>query len=359
MTGNAEPLAGVRIVEMDAMGPVPFAATMLADMGADVVRIVRAGHSARLGAALTAGRSAVSLDLKQAGDRKAAEDLVARADALIEGFRPGVMERLGLGPDSCLGCNPALVYARVTGWGQEGPMAPRAGHDINYISLTGVLHAIGPADRPPPPPLNLLGDYGGGAMFALAGILAGIISARETGCGRVVDVAMMDGVSMLSSVCHTLSATGGWRNKRGSNTLDGGAPFYRCYACADGKFVAVGALEPQFFAELLDGLDIASERFVQRDRTCWAEMESVFSEAFAAHPRSHWEDKFAERDACVTPVLSFDEAPGHPHAIARSSFQAQGNHCLPAPAPRFGAKQHRKRAKARTETVSSILSRWG
>ncbi len=331
----AGPLAGVVIVEFDAIGPVPFAAMMLGDMGAEIVRIVRPGraHSASAdGPALGRGRRTVELDLKTEAGRDEALALVANADALLEGTRPGVMERLGLGPVDCHAVNPALVYGRMTGWGQTGPLAQEAGHDINYLALTGALHAIGPAERPIPP-LNLVGDYGGGAMMLALGVVAGVLSARSDGPGRVVDAAMTDGAALLSSLFYTLSAAGQWINRREANLLDGAAPFYRCYACADGKHVAVGAIEPQFFAALLTGLDVADWRAVQHDRTRWPEMAAAFEAAFATRPRDAWADHFAGTDACVTPVLNLAEAPHHPHNVARQTF-VDG---YPAPAPRFAA----------------------
>jgi alpha-methylacyl-CoA racemase len=254
------PLAGVRIIEFDGLGPVTLAGMMLADLGAEVLRLTRADGASAFGdvggAVLHRGRAAVPVDLKSEDDRAAVLNLVARADAVIEGFRPGVLERLGLGPEPCQARNRRLVFGRITGWGQTGPLANSVGHDINYIALTGALHAMGEPDRPPRPPLNLIGDYGGGAMLLVTGVLAGVIEARQTGQGRVVDAAMTDGTSLLSSLFHALSASGLWSGERGSNLLDGGAPFYRCYACADGKFVAVGALEPRFYAALLAGLGL-------------------------------------------------------------------------------------------------------
>ena len=332
------PLAGVRIIEFDAIGPVPLAAMILSDMGADVIRLARksgAAWSEVGGAVLNRGRPHVSVDLKSPEDRDAVLDLVQHADALLEGFRPGVMERLGLGPDVCLARNPRLVYARMTGWGQTGPLAQRAGHDINYIALTGALNAMGAADQPPPVPLNLVGDYGGGAMFAVAGLLAAIIGARTTGVGQVVDVAMTDGTAVLSSMFHGLAASGLWLEGRGTNLLDGSKPFYRCYACADGRFVAVGALEPQFFAQLLAGLGLSPNEFVQFDPSGWRGMEAAFTETFLTRTRDEWETVFGKSDACVSPVLSFAEAPAHPHNAARGTYITREGLSQPAPAPRF------------------------
>lgn len=334
-SGRAGPLANVVVIEFDAIGPVPFAAMMLGDMGAEIVRIVRPGrtYSASAdGPALGRGRRTVELDLKTQVGRADALALVATADALLEGTRPGVMERLGLGPADCHATNPTLVYGRMTGWGQTGPLAQEAGHDINYLALTGALHAIGPAERPIPP-LNLVGDYGGGAMMLALGVVAGVLSARGGGPGRVVDAAMTDGAALLSSLFYTLGAVGQWDDRRAANLLDGGAPFYRCYACADGKHVAVGAIEPQFFAALLAGLDVADWRTVQHDRARWPEMTAAFEAVFVTRPRDAWADHFAGTDACVTPVLDLAEAPHHPHNVARGTF-IDG---YPAPAPRFAA----------------------
>jgi len=356
------PLAGVRVVEFDAIGPVPLAAMMLADMGCEVVRIARRSGQTwdeTGGAVLNRGRPVVHLALKDETDRTSALALVARADAVIEGFRPGVMERLGLGPDVCLELNPRLVFARMTGWGQTGPLAQRAGHDINYIAVTGALNAIGPADRPPPPPLNMLGDYGGGAMFAVVGLLAAIINARTTGRGQVVDVAMTDGVAVLTSFFHAFRHRGLWRDERGTNLLDGGAPFYRCYACADGRFVAVGALEPQFFTQLLVGLDFRPEDFAQYDPGGWPRMEAAFTERFMTRTRDEWDRVFAETDACVSPVLGFEEAPGHAHNRRRDTFITRAGLVQPAPAPRFETTPSVAGESIIGEmTASEALARW-
>ncbi|URW76082.1 CoA transferase [Sphingomonas donggukensis] len=353
MTDHTGPLAGIRIVEMDAIGPVPLAGMMLADMGADVVRIAR-GEPRGPEAPLIANRSSVVIDLKSADGVAAARDLIARADAVIEGFRPGVMERLGLGPDACLAANPALVFVRMTGWGQAGPLAERAGHDLNYIAITGVLGAIGAGGTAPPPPLNLIGDYGGGAMFAISGILAALLSARATGRGQVVDAAMVDGVATLSSLFHTLSGVGLWSGGRGGNLLDGGAPFYRCYPCADGEFVAVGAIEPQFFALLLAGLGIDGARFAQHDRAGWPALAEAIGGVFATQPRDHWAAVFGDTDACVTPVLSFAEARAHRHVAARGILDGD----LPAPAPRFSVTPAERQSRAPVLALEDALARW-
>ena len=332
-----KPLTGVRIVEFDGLGPVTFAGMALADLGAEVLRLTRADGASAFGdvggAVLHRGRTAVPVDLKSPDDRAAVLDLIDRADAVIEGFRPGVLERLGLGPDVCRGRNPRLVFGRVTGWGQTGPLADTVGHDINYVALTGALHAMGEPDRPPRPPLNLVGDYGGGAMLLVTGVLAAIIEARQTGQGRVIDAAMTDGTALLSSLFHALSASGLWSAERGSNLLDGGAPFYRCYTCADGRFVAVGALEPRFYAALLGGLDIAPEDAPQFPPGGWPALHDRFARTFATRTRDDWAAHFQNTEACVTPVLTFQEAAEHPHNIARATFG--GIPIQPSPAPRF------------------------
>ena len=337
-TRSGGPLTGIRIVEFDAIGPVPLAAMILADMGADVVRLARPSAGAWDdvgGKVLHRSRSTVAVDLKNPGQRDAALDLIAGADAVLEGFRPGVLERLGLGPDVCLSRNPALVFGRMTGWGQDGPLAMRAGHDINYIALTGALHAIGKPGEPPTVPLNLVGDYGGGAMFLVTGILAGLLAAARTGRGQVVDVAMTEGTATLLSMFHAYSAGGRWRDEREANLLDGGAPFYRCYECADGKHVAVGCLEPQFFAAFLAGLELEAAEFRQHDPSSWPTMRACFEATFRTRGRDEWAAVFDGTDACVTPVLSLAEAPLHPHNVARGSYVERVGITQAAPAPRF------------------------
>jgi len=338
---NNGPLAGIRVVELDALGPVPLAAMILADLGADVVRIARhpdAGASAWDdvgGDILHRSRSVVQLNLKNARDRDGLLELVDDADALIEGFRPGVMERLGLGPDVCLARNRRLVYGRMTGWGQTGPLAMRAGHDINYISITGALHAMGTPDAPPPVPLNLVGDYGGGSMFLVSGVLAGILSAQRTGQGQVVDACISDNVPLLMSMILAWMPKGLWRDAPASNLLDGAAPFYRCYRCADGRDVAVGCLEPQFFARMLEGLGLSERNYDQHDRSGWPAMQAEFAATFATRPRDDWAALFAGTDACVTPVLSMAEAVDHPHNAARGTFVRHRGISQPAAAPRM------------------------
>jgi len=358
------PLEGIRIVEIDGIGPVPLACTILADMGADIVRVARPSHPGAAwddvgGSVVHRSRAFAYADLKSDKDRDALLTLIAGADALIEGYRPGVMERLGLGPDVCFARNPRLVYTRMTGWGQSGPLAPRAGHDINYIAIAGALHGIGRAGEPPTVPLNLVGDYGGGAMFAIAGLLAALLSARTTGQGQVVDAAMTDGVASLMSLFHAFLASGLWHDRPEANLLDGGAPFYRCYTCADGKHVAVGALEPQFFARLLEGLGIDRGRYPQQnDPACWPAMAAEFAALFAARPRDAWTAVFEGVDACVSPVLSLGEAVHHPHNQARGTYIARAGHLQPAPAPRFSGTQGEAREAAVT-TLEAAAARWG
>ncbi|RZJ01126.1 MAG: CoA transferase [Brevundimonas sp.] len=358
-----KPLAGLRILEFDGLGPVTFAGMVLADLGAEVLRLTR---SAAAGAAAFAevggevmhrGRAAVEVNLKDAGDRDRVLGLIEGADALIEGFRPGVMERLGLGPEIAAARNPRLVYGRVTGWGQTGPLADQVGHDINYIALTGALHALGEPDRPPRAPLNLIGDYGGGAMLLATGVLAGLLEARTTGRGRVVDAAMTDGSALLMSLFSALSARGLWRPERGANLLDGGAPFYRCYACRDGGFVAVGALEPQFYAALIAGLGLSAEEAPQYDLPGWPALHARFEALFATRDRDDWAARFEGTDACVTPVLSLAEAPGHPHNAARGTFTGS-DLIQPAPAPRFGGEAPEVVAQLPPLSLDQALAGW-
>lgn len=358
-----KPLSGLRILEFDGLGPVTFAGMMLADLGADVLRLSRgAGAGAAAfgevgGAVLHRGRTAVGVNLKDPADAAAVLDLVARADAVIEGFRPGVMERLGLGPDACAERNPRLVYGRITGWGQTGPLARQVGHDINYIALSGALHALGEPDRPPRPPLNLLGDYAGGAMMLVTGVLAALLEARTTGRGRVVDAAMTDGAALLMSLFQALGARGLWSEARGANLLDGGAPFYRCYACKDGRFVAVGALEPQFYAVLIVGLGLAPEAAPQFDLAGWPALHARFEAIFATRDRDDWAAHFGDTDACVTPVLTMAEAARHPHNEARGTFVRQGI-IQAAPAPRFDGTPAEPVAETAAMSLDEARSRW-
>ncbi|MFP5332841.1 MAG: CaiB/BaiF CoA transferase family protein [Acidimicrobiia bacterium] len=352
-----KPLEGVRIVEMAGLGPVPFAAMWFADVGAEVIRIERVDPNPLAGvepAAVRRGRRVLRLDLKAEGAADIVLALVATADALLEGFRPGVMERLGLGPDRCLDRNPSLVYGRMTGWGQDGPWADMAGHDIDYIALSGLLHAVGPAEKPVPP-LNLVGDYGGGAMMLIAGVLAGIVAARDGRPGRVVDAAMTDGAAYLGTTPFALMADGWWQPNRESNLLDGGAPFYRTYETSDGQHMAVGALEPQFYSRLLEGLGLDSEDLPgQQDVSGWPTLRERFAVVFASRTRAEWEAVFAGTDACVAPVLSMAEAADHPHMRHRATF-VEG---VPAPAPRFVGGDN-TRATDSTEATDELLESLG
>jgi alpha-methylacyl-CoA racemase len=337
------PLNGVTIIEIAGIGPGPFCAMLLADMGADVIRIDRIGGS-DLGVPTTKStdfvarnRRSIALDLKQPQALEIVLKLIESADALIEGFRPKVMERLGLGPDICLKRNPRLVYGRMTGFGQEGPLSQAAGHDINYIALTGALASIGERGRKPVPPLNLIGDYGGGSLYLAIGILAAIINARATGSGDVVDAAMVDGAASLMTIFYSLKASGRWGGERGDNILDGGAPWYDTYETGDGLYLAVGAIESKFFQELARRVGLDEEDVKrQHDRAHWPALRDKMIAIFKTRPRADWCALLEGTDACVTPVLSLDEAPRHPHISARSTFDRSGGHPRPGAAPRFG-----------------------
>ncbi len=334
------PLHGVRVIEMESLAPAPFGCMVLADLGADVLRVDRpgaAGHPVvQPSDPLVRGRRSIRLNLKDPAGLAVLLRLVEGADVLVEGYRPGVAERLGFGPEVCLERNPRLVYARMTGWGQHGPLAGAAGHDIDYIAVAGSLDPIGRAGERPVPPLNLLGDFGGGGMLLAVGVLAALLERERSGRGQVVDAAMVDGSALLATFIHGLRAAGAWQDQRGSNLLDGGAPFYDTYQTADGKFIAVGALESKFYAELLDrlGLD-AAELPAQLDRSGWPVLRERLTAAFAQRTQAEWVAVFDGSDACVTPVLSMADAPGHPHNLARGTFIEVGGVCQPAPAPRF------------------------
>lgn len=336
-TGKRGPLAGVRIVELAGIGPGPHAALLLADLGADVVRVQRPGQfPGHLDRPQWRGRTIVEADLKDQADIAATLTLVGRADVLIEGFRPGVAERLGLGPDTALELNPRLVYARMTGWGQYGPMADRAGHDINYISLTGILHAIGRKGERPVPPLNMVGDFGGGSMFLIFGILAALIERQRSGLGQVVDAAMIDGALALSHIIWVLKGTDQWSDERGSNLLDTGMAFYDTYETSDGKYMAVGAIEPQFYAQLLAGLELDPELLPrQHDPDGQEQLRKAFADKFGTKTRAEWAARFHGTDACCTPVLTFSEAKQDAHIIARSGLTEIEGIVQHAPAPRF------------------------
>ncbi len=342
MTTSTGPLSGIRVLEFEALGPGPFCGMLLADMGADVLLVDRP-HDPGLGFprerrhdAMLRGRRSVTLDLKSPAGADAARRLATRADALVEGFRPGVMERLGLGPEALFARNAKLVYGRMTGWGQDGPLADRAGHDIDYIALTGALHAIGRAGDAPVPPLNLVGDFGGGGMLLAFGIACALLDAQRTGRGQVVDAAMVDGAALLTTMFWGMRAAGQWSDARGENVLDSGAPWYDAYRTSDGAFVAVGAIEDKFYAELLQRLGLAADTLpAQHDRARWPELRARLAAAFVTRTRDEWARAFAGSDACVAPVLTFAEAPAHPHAHARGAYVNVGGVPQPAPAPRF------------------------
>jgi alpha-methylacyl-CoA racemase len=358
----AGPLTGTRIVEIAGIGPGPFCAMMLADMGADVLRVQRALEQPKpIAPNPVSGRGmrSITLDLKSAAGRDAVLRLVERSDALIEGFRPGVMERLGLGPDACLARNPRLVYGRMTGWGQQGPLAHLAGHDINYIALSGALAAIGTADSGPVPPLNLVGDFGGGGAMLAFGIACGLFEAARSGQGQVVDAAMTDGVALLMATTFGQYAAGRWSRARGDNLLDGAAHFYATYRCADGLWVAVGAIEPQFYAALLQrmGLD-AGDFQPQHDRSRWAGWKARMAAVFAQRTRDEWCAVMQGADACFTPVLDMGEAPDHPHHAARRTFIEIAGTRQPAPAPRFSRTVPEVRSRAQA-SMASILADYG
>lgn len=337
------PLSGLKVVEVAGIGPGPFCAMMLADMGADVVRVdrsqsVRGGDpDAPPADVMNRGRRSIGVDLKHPDGVATVMDLVADADALLEGFRPGVAERLGIGPDACLTHNPRLVYGRMTGWGQEGPYAPTAGHDINYIALAGALDPIGRAGGPPVPPLNLVGDFGGGGLMLAFGLVCGMLEAQRTGQGQVVDAAMVDGSAVLTTMFHAFSAMGIWNPERGTNLLDTGAHFYDAYECADGKYVSIGSIEPQFYAELLrlTGLGDDADFAAQMDRGRWPDLKERLRVVFRSRTRDEWCEVMEGTDVCFAPVLSLTEAPQHPHNVERGTFVEVAGVTQPAPAPRF------------------------
>jgi alpha-methylacyl-CoA racemase len=340
-TPGQGPLTGVRVVELAGIGPGPFAAMLLADLGADVVRVDRPGGT---GLAIDTAyditnrnKRSVIVDLKSPDGPARVLDLAARADILIEGYRPGVAERLGVGPEACHARNPALVYGRMTGWGQEGPLAHRAGHDIAYIALTGTLGMIGSPDEPPAVPANLVGDYAGGSLYLVVGVLAALHHARASGTGQVVDAAIVDGTSHLAAMIHGMLAAGGWQDRRGANLLDGGCPYYGTYETADGRYMAVGALEPQFYDEFLELLGVTDFASARKDWARWDELREAVAARFKSRTRDEWTAVFEGSDACVAPVLSLREAPHHPHLAARGTFTDHGGITQPAPAPRFSA----------------------
>jgi alpha-methylacyl-CoA racemase len=372
MTG---PLAGVRVVEMVGLGPCPFAAMMLADMGAEVIRIDRkpapsAGKGTEnpfpmLGTkfdVMARGRRSLALDLKLPAAKEVVLRLFDKADVVLEGFRPGVMERLGFSPDVCHARNPKLVYGRVTGWGQHGPLAQAAGHDLNYIALTGMLHGMGRADSPPAPPLNLVGDFGGGAMMLAFGVVCAVLEARGSGKGQVVDAAMTDGAALLGAMMYGMRAFGAWNDGREANLLDGGAPFYDSYACGDGKFITIGSLEPQFYSLLLKLTGATDPLFhAQMDRHAWPQMKASFTALFKTRSRADWCVLLEGTDVCFAPVLDMAEAPAHPHNAARASFIDIDGVVQPAPAPRFSRTPPAAGGAASKPGADSaaILADWG
>ncbi|MDE3086875.1 MAG: CoA transferase, partial [Acidobacteriota bacterium] len=336
------PLAGLRVVELAGLGPAPFCAMLLADLGADVVRLERAGQPPPRPdvpdrrSVLTRGRPSVGVDLKHPDGAALVLRLVEEADVLVEGFRPGVMERLGLGPEACLGRNPRLVYGRVTGYGRDGPLSEHPGHDVNYLALAGVLSAVGRAGEPPVPPLNLVGDFGGGAMLLTVGILAALVERARSGRGQVVDAAMVDGAALLATMVFEMGALGQWRPERGTNVVDTGAPYYEVYETADGRYVAVGAVEPAFYRAFMRGLGYDEATMPhQGDRASWPEVKKEVAARMRSRTRAAWLAIFDGTDACVTPVLSLTEAPSHPHNRHRGTFVEVDGGAVPAPAPRF------------------------
>jgi alpha-methylacyl-CoA racemase len=345
-------LNGIRVVHLAALGPIPFAAMLLADLGADVVRIDRSSSPPDLtGLDLqddprTRGQRGIGIDLKRPEGTELARRLVDTADVFLEGMRPGAVERLGLGPTELTDRNDRLIYGRMTGWGQSGPRALRAGHDINYLSIAGALHPIGPSDAPPAVPLNLVGDYGGGGTYLVMGVLAALFARTASGRGQVVDCAMVDGVASLTAMFHGMLATSTWTDEREANLIDGGAPFYRTYATSDGRYVAVGAMESKFYAELMDGLGLDLAEWPQADRARWPQQSARMAAIFAGRTRDHWTDLFAGRDACVTPVLTLAEAAAAPELRDRGTFVEWDGLVQPAPAPRLSASPPRRRPRS-------------
>lgn len=362
MAGSLE---GLRVVEFAGLGPAPFCCMMLADHGADVLRITRPvpdGRNVPIDPAdvLARGRRTLALDLRQSEGVEAALELIEQADVLVEGFRPGVMERLGLGPDICLERNPTLVYGRMTGWGQYGPLAQAAGHDINYVAISGALHAIGRPGDAPVPPLNLVGDFGGGGMALAFGLMAALLEARRSGRGQVIDAAMTDGTALLSAMIFGMKSTGGWSNQRGENLLDGGAPFYDTYVCADGKYVAIGAIEPQFYAELLSRCGIEDPLFdAQMEATRWPLLKLRLADVFRTRTRAEWCALLEGSDACFAPVLDWDEAPAHPHNLARGAFVSLEGVTQPAAAPRFSRTPAPRPRPQAAVALHDALAQWG
>ncbi|MFI7602358.1 CaiB/BaiF CoA transferase family protein [Actinoplanes sp. NPDC049681] len=362
MPDKGGPLGGLKVVELGGIGPAPFAGMLLADLGADVVRVDRPGPGSPLAGdpgldLLNRGKRSITADLRRDDGRELVLDLVERAAVLIEGFRPGVAERLGVGPEPALDRNPALVYGRMTGWGQDGPLAASAGHDITYLAITGALHATGRAGGPPQVPVNLLGDFGGGALYLVVGVLAALRSGR----GQVVDAAVTDGVVHLTTLLHGLIAEGRWRDDRGVNLLDTGAPFYDVYRAKDGGYLAVGALEPQFYAEFIRLLAPGGDLPEQHDRARWPELRAAIAAAFATRTRQEWAAVFEGTEACVAPVLSLAEAARHPHLVSRQTFDRRGGVLQPSAAPRFSETPLRpaRRPPVPGEHLREVRTDWG
>jgi alpha-methylacyl-CoA racemase len=355
------PLSGVRIVEFQGIGPGPFAAMLFSDMGADVIRIDRKGGRTPHKAEITyRGRKAVALDLKKPEAVETALKLIEKADALIEGFRPGVMERLGLGPDVCLKRNPKLVFGRMTGWGQTGPMSDAAGHDINYIALTGALHAIGNAGEKPVPPLNLVGDFGGGALYLALGVVSALLEAGRSGKGQVVDAAMTDGAASLMAMFYGMNAAGMWQDNRGVNMLDSGTHFYDTYETKDGKWISLGSIEPQFYRELLEKTGITDPEFAaQMDRNAWPSLKKKITDVIKTKSRDEWDAIMLGSDVCYAPVLSLTEAPKHPHNTARKTFVEVEGITQPAPAPRFSRTPSAVQGPPEGANNHAALGAWG
>lgn len=362
------PLSGIKIVEMAGIGPGPMCAMLLSDMGAEVLRIDRM-QDAGLGIArdprfdlMNRGRRNVAIDVKSAAGRDTVLKLTEQADAIIEGFRPGVMERLGLGPDVCLARNPALVYGRMTGWGQEGTISHAAGHDINYIALTGALNSVGQNGGPPVVPLNLFGDFGGGALYLAFGVACGIIEARQSGQGQVVDAAMTDGCASLMTMFYGMMASGSWTDARGSNAVDGGSHFYTVYETKDGKYVSIGSIEAKFYAELLEKTGLTnSDLPAQFEQSEWPAMKQRFTEVFKTKTRDEWTEIMEGSDVCFAPVLNLSEAPSHPHNVARQTFVSVDGVTQPAPAPRFSrtVPEIQRPPARRGQHTDEALADWG
>ncbi|MEC7762144.1 MAG: CaiB/BaiF CoA-transferase family protein [Pseudomonadota bacterium] len=364
----AGPLSGFKVIELAGQGPAPFVGSILADFGADVVLIDRPPGTqwrpdvSRKYDFYMRNKRSVALDLKTADGLETAKRLIAEADVLIEGFRPGVVERIGLGPDVCLEINPKLVFGRMTGWGQDGPLALEAGHDINYLALTGALNSIGEADRPPPPPLNLVADLGGGGMFLVTGILMALHAVRDGAPGQVVDCAILDGVSQLMSMFQGFRQQGLWSGNRADNIVDGAAPYFANYETKDGKYVSVGAMEPVFYTKLVEGMGLVEADLPDRDeRANWAEIKSIFQEVFLTRTRDEWAEHMVGRDACFSPVLSIDEAWTHPQMVARQTFSEFDGLRYPSPAPRLSGTPGtlRKAPPEPGEDTESVLADWG